>query len=122
MKGILVNVLFVCVLHFWYPSVGVAADAQPYVPVASYLNTPELNKTVGKRAFQILRTQNIESIGTGNGLGGTISVPVDRVDEALRLLAKAIKEEKLNLHLLARKEGRYVGVTPESILEPKKAE
>lgn len=106
---------------FLFPSFGVAAETPRLVPVADYLNF-EVNKTGGKRAFEILRAQKIESIGTGNGLGGTIFVPVDRVDEALRLLAKAVKEEKLRLTLLIRKEGRYVGVTPERILEPKKAE
>ena len=116
---IVLGVLFVSASLSLSPF-GVAADAPRIVPVASYINSPELNKTVGKRAHEILRAQKIESIAAGSA-GMTISVPADRADEALRLLAKVIKEEKLPLTLLIRKEDRYVVVTPESILEPKKA-
>jgi hypothetical protein len=118
MNGILLNIFFVFFLLFLFPLSGVAAEAPRLIPVANYLILDVKKERVEKRAFEILRAQKIESIGTGNGMGGTIYVPADRADEALRLLAKAIKEEKVQVTLLIRKEGRYGGVTPESILEP----
>ncbi len=91
------------------------------VPVASYLNTPEMHATVGHRAFTVLHAQNIESVAIGS-LGITISVPADRAAEALRLLANAIKAEKLQLTLTVPKGNGYVVVSPDSILQQKKTE
>ena len=88
-------------------------------PVASYANRPELWETVGARVVAILREHKIESMSYGSA-GLTISVPANRAVEARQLLAKAIKAEKLQLTLIVLKGDRYVVVTPDSILEPKK--
>ncbi len=96
----------------------IAGDPPKYIPVASYANRPEMD-AVGARAGAILRAQKIESVAAGSA-GMTISVPADRSVEALQLLAKAIEAEKLQLSLLVPKGDRYVIITPDSVLEPKK--
>ena len=98
----------------------IAGDPPKYVPVASYANRPEMN-AVGARASAILHAQKIESVAVGSA-GMTISVPDDRSAEALQVMAKAIKAEKLQLTLLVPKGDRYVIITPDSVLEPKKAQ
>lgn len=98
--------------------VSFAAD-DPSVPVASCLNTPANQKIVGARAYAILHAHNITAFGVGSR-GVTINVPASRAEEALRLLAKAIKAERLDLTLCVRKAGGYETVTPDSILAPKK--
>ncbi|HSI12119.1 MAG TPA: hypothetical protein VK961_08750 [Chthoniobacter sp.] len=88
-------------------------------PIASYPNRPELWETVGARAAAILREHKIESMSYGSA-GMTISVRASRAAEARRLLAQAIKAEKLQLTLTILQGDRYIIVTPDSILDPKK--
>jgi len=95
------------------------ADDPKYVPVASYRNTAKLRETVGARAYVILRERKINCVEAGS-YGNTVSVPADRADEALQLLAKAIKSEGLRLTLLVPNGDRYIVATPDSVLEPKK--
>src|SRR4051812_4266804 len=91
---LLVSVAFLCSSRF-----AAAAEPLKYIPVASYVNSPEMNETVGNRVHTILHAQKIQSVAAGSA-GMTVSVPADRVAEALQLLAKAIKAEKLQLTLL----------------------
>jgi hypothetical protein len=95
-------------------------DTKP-VAVASYLNTAEIRETVGARARAILHEHKI-NCDVAASRSATISVPVNRAEEALQLLAKAIKAEKLQLNLLTLKGGRFFTITPDSVLEPKKAQ
>lgn len=97
--------------------INTAAETPKYVPVASYINRVDLRETVGARVTAILRPQNIKSVGAGS-LALTVSVPADRAAEALRLLTRAIKAEKLQLTLLAPTGDRFVVVTPDSVFEP----
>jgi hypothetical protein len=103
-----------------FSSYSIAAESPDApTPVASYANRPELRETVGTRVGMLLREHKIESMSYGSA-GLTISVPANRAVEARQLLAKAIKAEKLQLTLIVLKGDRYVVVTPDSILEPKK--
>jgi hypothetical protein len=120
-KLIFLTILLASAALYFSSRVGEAAEAPRYVAVASYVNSPEMNATVGQRAHMILHAQKIESVAAGSA-GMTISVPADRAAEALQLLAKAIKAENLPLTLIVLKGGRYVVVTPDRILEPKKPE
>ena len=97
----------------------IAAENPRFVAVAGYRNNPELRETVGARVSAILNAQKIEYEAVGLR-GMTVSVPAHRATEALRLLAKVIKAEKLQLTLFIPKGDSYVAATPDSILEPKK--
>ena len=92
-----------------------SAEALQYVPVAVYPNRPE-SETIRWRAHAILGAKGIESreIGSKDSI---IYVPVERAAEALRLLAEAVKAERLAVRLLSPNEEF---ITPESVLERKK--
>lgn len=97
------------------------AESADYVPVVTYVNSPELNETVGARVNAIFRAHQIESTAVGRA-SVTVSVRTDRAAEALQLLAKATKAEILQLTLLVPKGDRFVEVSPDAILEPKKTQ
>ena len=120
MKPTFLTIVLISVVLFFSSLFCVAADAQGFVPVASYTNRPPFNAGAA-RAYAILNAKKIVSV-TAESAGATILVRADRAAEALQLLAKAIKAEKLDLTLVVLKGDRYVTVTPDSILEPKKAE
>jgi hypothetical protein len=96
-----------------------AADDPSFVPVAFYSIAPA-SETLGSRAYAILREHNIKSISVGMSGGVSIDVAEEHAQEALKLLAAAINSEGLQLTLIKPKGSGWVGVTPESILEPKK--
>lgn len=120
MNRILLNFLAAGAVILLFLHSSFADDDTKPVAVASYLNTAEIRETVGARASAILRDHKI-NCGATASRGATISVPANRAEEALQLLAKAIKAEKLQLTLLAPKGDRYFSISPDSVLEPKKA-
>ena len=121
MNRILLNFLAAGAVILLFLHSSYAADDPKLVAVASYRNSDELRETVGARASAILRDHKINCTVVGS-YGATISVPANHAQEALQLLAKAIKTEKLQLTLLAPKGDRYFTITPDSVLEPKKAQ
>jgi len=117
MNRVLINILFFSVGVSLLSHFSFAQEDPKYVPVANYRNTPELRKTVGARAISILSEHKIDWVETGS-YGSTISVAANKAQEALQLLARAIKSEGLRLTLTAQKDGRYIVVTPDSVLKP----
>jgi hypothetical protein len=100
-------------------SVANAADEPlKMVPVANYVNRPDITEKDGARAAAILKEHKILAISAGSA-GMTMSVPAHQAAEARILLAKAIQNEGLRLTLVEPtiKGGRSNIVTPESILE-----
>lgn len=109
---LLASVALLCSSRF-----AVAAEPPKFVPVASYANSAEMRETVGHRVHAILRTEKIQSVAVGSA-GMTVSVPAHQVAEALQVLARAVKAEKLQLTLL----GPNGILTPDEILKGRNAE
>jgi hypothetical protein len=116
-KTVLLNLLLIGTM-LTSSSVSSAEETLKLVAVASYRNTREVRETVGVRVGAILNAQKINWNGAGSA-GMTIVVPDDQASEALELLAKAVKEERLPLTLYGGKKGDIV--TPDSILELSKS-
>ena len=103
---------------FWLCSkVNSTAEGPKLVMVATYSNNTPTTTQVGQRAAAILRAQGIQSFHAGSrGIG--VSVPAADATKAHRLLARAVKEERLPLTLVMPDAGRrHREVTPESILQ-----
>jgi hypothetical protein len=69
------------------------------VPVASYVNSPEVNSKEGARISALLAERGIRGLAAGSA-GMTFSVPAERSAEALRILAEAKRKEGLRLDLI----------------------
>ncbi len=104
-------------LFVWAGSAAPPAESGPYVVVASYPNTPDFAK-VGDRIQKILVAHKID-VGFPASAGVSVDVPASKANEALVLLARAMKAENLPIRLtkLNDKGDRYVEVSPESVLK-----
>src|SRR6266478_7836736 len=91
------------------PRVGRSAESPKLVPVAEYINRTEIRETVGARVSAILQAHGIQSVSAAS-FSATVAVPADRAAEARRLLATAIRAEKLQLSLLDAEGNRFVVV------------
>jgi len=111
MNHILLSIFIVLSL---FSQPGSAGETRKLVAVADFLNTEYMWDTVGARATAILHSHGIQSRAAGSR-GISVCVPSDRVDEALQLLADAIKTEHLPLFLIDHR-------TPPSDLVPRTTE
>ena len=121
MKQRLLSVLWLGISLFCCSNPVVAADSPKSVLVACYPNRPRTGlwtDPVGNRVSAILSAQKIDYFGVGSA-GMTIYVQADRAAEALKLLAKAIKAEKLPISLFDSK-GHVI--KPDDVLKPKKVQ
>ena len=93
-------------------------DVPKYANVAFFAFEPRSSQQSGARAMAVLRDHGFEHFFCVASFGGmTISVPADRTLDALRLLATAIKAERLQLTLVTPGEsGGSITVTPEAVL------
>ena len=123
--------IILCALVAFSPASLIARD-MTFVPVASYLNQPDLVEKDGKRAVTILKERNLTNFVSDRldeaawakwrakwkGVVGSdslvIFVPKPWSSEARLLLARAIKAEGLRITLLG---DDAKSVTLESILE-----
>src|SRR5215203_1108787 len=96
-KTVLLNLLLVGTM-LTSSRLSSAKETLKLVCIANDRNTREVRETVGVRVGAILDARKINWNGAGSA-GMTIVVSAERGAEALELLARAVKEERLPLTL-----------------------
>jgi hypothetical protein len=127
------NIILCALLALW--STSLVARDRTFVPVASYLNQPDLVQKDGNAAVMLLKERNLTNFVSDRldeaawakwrvkwkGVVGSdslvIFVPKDESPEARLILARAIKAERLRITLRG---DDGATVSAESILEPSK--